>query len=109
LLKYPVWGDVANSSLTPLMNSFLSPLSRLRFSFFKYILKTVAEINPMPMYINTIPCPNVYHGLSCPRYTFDETAPLIFPNEIVMAKVTDRLYDPSTLFETHATVLGMQG
>ena len=43
------------------------------------------------------------------RTTLDDTAPLMLPNEITIASVTDRLYEPSTLFDTHAIVFGMFG
>ena len=33
----------------------------------------------------------------------------MFPKEMTMASVTERLYEPSTLFDTHAIVFGMFG
>ena len=41
------------------------------------------------------------------RTTFEETAPLMFPKEMTIPRVTDRLYEPSTLFETQAITFGM--
>ena len=37
----------------------------------------------------------------------EETAPLMFPKEMTIPRVTDRLYEPSTLFETQAITFGM--
>lgn len=41
------------------------------------------------------------------RTTFEETAPLMFPKEMTIPRVTDRLYEPSTLFETQAITFGI--
>ena len=43
------------------------------------------------------------------RTTFEETAPLRLPKEMTMAMETLRLYEPSTLFDTHAMMFGMVG
>ena len=43
------------------------------------------------------------------RTTLDDTAPLMLPKEMTMASETERLYEPSTLFETHAMMFGMFG
>ena len=39
----------------------------------------------------------------------DETAPLMLPKLMTMPSETLRLYEPSTLFDTHAMMFGMLG
>lgn len=43
------------------------------------------------------------------RTTFDETAPLRFPQLMSMPVATPRLYDPSKLLDIHAMTFGTHG
>ena len=68
LANFPFLARSVLSSFTPSMISSRSPRSLLAFSCLSRKRKRIEHINPIPIYISTIPCPRVYHGLSRARY-----------------------------------------
>ena len=103
---------LCSSSVNPSNFSLLSsspPASLLLFAILKNIkFKMDPPTNAIARYPKTIQSADRNHGASFDRYTFEDIIPFIFPQAMIAATATARLYTPSTLLFNHVILFATE-